>query len=206
MKKHRINGWFVLGLLLLAAAFSLIGYNLWEAVRAGEQASEHAACLQSAIPEAQPEQVPDYILNPDMEMPVETIDGVDYIGTLEIPSLSRTLPVISEWSYPLLKLAPCRYEGSAYKDNLIIAAHNYATHFGDLKELHAGDEVTFTDVDGNVFRYEVSDLETLDPYAVEEMSEGEWDLTLFTCTIGGQSRVTVRCVRTEQSEQFDSSP
>ena len=33
--------------------------------------------------------------------------------------------------------------------------------------------------------------------AVEEMTAGEYDLTLFTCTYGGQSRVTVRCDREE---------
>jgi sortase A len=26
------------------------------------------------------------------------------------------------------------------------------------------------------------------------MESGDWDLTLFTCTTGGQSRITVRCV------------
>lgn len=25
------------------------------------------------------------------------------------------------------------------------------------------------------------------------MKEGDWDLTLFTCTFGGQQRFTVRC-------------
>ena len=57
-----------------------------------------------------------------------------------------------------------------------------------------GDEITFTDVDGNMFGYEVIELETLSPFAIEEMTGGNWDLTLFTCTVGGQYRVTVRCV------------
>ena len=79
----------------------------------------------------------------------------------------------------------------------MIAAHNYSSHFGRLKNLSQGDEVTFTDVDGNVFSYVVAALETLSPYAVEEMTSGGWDLTLFTCTIGGKSRVTVRCETTD---------
>ena len=37
------------------------------------------------------------------------------------------------------------------------------------------------------------ELETLDADAVDYMSAGDWDLTLFTCTYGGQSRVTIRC-------------
>ena len=77
----------------------------------------------------------------------------------------------------------------------VIAAHNYKTHFGRLKELRPGDEVRFTDTEGNAFRYTVAELETLGKYDVEEMAAGDWDLTLFTCTYGGQSRVTVRCLR-----------
>ena len=57
-----------------------------------------------------------------------------------------------------------------------------------------GDEVVFRDVDGNEFRYEAVELETLEKAAVEEMQAGDWDLSLFTCTVGGQTRVTVRCI------------
>lgn len=139
--------------------------------------------------------IPDYILNPEMDMPEEEVDGQKYIGVLKIPVLSLELPVISEWSYPSLRIAPCRYAGSAYLNSMVIAAHNYYSHFGYLKDLSPGDEVTFTDVDGNIFRYEVSALEILSPFAVEEMTNGDWDLTLFTCTVGGQSRVTIRCAQ-----------
>ena len=74
-------------------------------------------------------------------------------------------------------------------------AHNYASHFGGLSELSEGDNVFFTDMDGIVTMYEVVAQDILDPYAVEEMTSGEFDLTLFTCTYGGQSRVTVYCDR-----------
>ena len=132
-------------------------------------------------------------------MPTVSFDGNDYIGRVDIPSLGLSLPVISEWSYPRLKIAPCRYTGSAYLDNLIIAAHNYSSHFGNLNRLNTGDTVTFTDVDGNQFTYAVSLIEDLPGTAIEEMQAGEWDLTLFTCTLGGRSRVTVRCERTADS-------
>lgn len=45
------------------------------------------------------------------------------------------------------------------------------------------------------FEYEVVSLEILIPEDVEPMEEGDWDLTLFTCTIGGKTRITVRCAR-----------
>ena len=202
-----------LGLLLVAAALFLTAYNLYDEHRAELAAGRAVAQLEIPLPvnapaEAPPEgtaaqapanpreiEIPDYVLDPTREMPVRSIDGEDYIGMLEIPALDRTLPVMSEWSYPRLKIAPCRYAGSAYLGNLIIAAHNYRSHFRNLKKLSEGDIVRFTDMDGNVFSYEVTLLEILQPNEADEMESGDWDLTLFTCTVGGKSRVTVRCKR-----------
>lgn len=178
-------------------------YNLLDARRAADAANHALRELTPEVRDLPPTEgkaevetepvFPDYVLDPNMEMPVENIDGIDYIGILRIPSLDLELPVISQWSYPHLKTAPCRYAGSAYQNNLIICAHNYTSHFGNLKKLPEGDSITFTDVDGNVFTYEVELLETLHPVDTEEMERGGWDLTLFTCTIGGAYRVTVCC-------------
>lgn len=194
------------GLLLLLAALFLTVYNLYDGWRAWQSAVRAADQLETLIPARTEEaavgavelEIPDYLLNPEMEMPIQHVDGQDYIGILKIPAFDLSLPVISEWSYPRLKTAPCRYSGSAYTDDLIIAAHNYALHFGRLKGLSEGDTVIFTDVDGNVFQYRVLCREILMPMDTEEMESGEWDLTLFTCTRGGQSRVTVRCERVSE--------
>lgn len=134
-----------------------------------------------------------YEIDPNMEMPTMEVDGIDYVGVLTIPDLQLVLPVINEWSYNALTIAPCRYAGTAYKDNFVIAAHNYTSHFGNLKKLQEGAEVRFTDINGNIFKYKVASLETLEAIAVEEMTDSQWDLTLFTCTIGGRARVTLRC-------------
>lgn len=199
------------GLLLIAAALFLVSYNLYDELRAEQSARQAVTQLDAYLPaEAAPEAssdsagdqeplvsdertvIPDYVLSPNMEMPVETINGIDFIGVLRIPALELELPVISEWNYPNLKSAPCRYSGSAYLNNLIICGHNYTSHFGTLKNLWEGDIATFTDIDGNVFIYKMVERETLNPTDIEGMESGNWDLTLFTCTVGGQSRVTIR--------------
>lgn len=136
---------------------------------------------------------PPFVQYPEMEMPTREIDGQTYIGMVEVPALELSLPVISEWTYPRLKKAPCRYVGSVYSKDMVICGHNYDRHFGRLKDLAVGDEVRFTDMDGNVFFYSICGTEQLGKYAVEDMLAGEWDLTLFTCTKGGRMRVTVRC-------------
>ena len=143
--------------------------------------------------------IPDYVLNPYMEMPVTVIEGHEYIGVLSVPSLGLDLPVMSEWSYPKLKIAPCRYKGSAYTHNLIIAGHNYRKPFSPIKSLEPGERIVFTDAEGNQFFYQVDTVEILKKTAVEQMEAGEWDLTLFTCTYGGQTRFTLRCILEEES-------
>jgi sortase A len=108
-------------------------------------------------------------------------------------ALDLELPVLTDWSYEKVKKAPCHYYGSYYEKDFVIAAHNYKSHFGRLSALRAGDVVVFTDVNGTAHRYEVALLETLPKTATKEMITSGFDLSLYTCTTGGGSRVTVRC-------------
>ena len=195
MKANRGTVWINAGLLLIAAALFLSVYNEWESHEARDSARQVIAQLCDELPTeaGEPTTLPDV----RREMPVKTINGRDYIGVLSIPSLELELPVISQWDYPALKVAPCRYSGSLYQDNLIICAHNYASHFGKLKELQPGDIVLFTDMDEHVVTFRMVERETLNPMDAEGMEAGDWDLTLFTCTIDGQTRVTIRLERVE---------
>ncbi len=181
-----------IGCLFILAALTLGGYNLWDNHRAEQSINGILAQLPIRKPPAS-DTTPDYILNPDMEMPTEEIDGYLYIGKVSIPALELELPVMDTWDYKRMKIAPCRYVGTAYRPGFVICAHNYTSHFGRLKNLSPGDSVIFTDVAGNEFSYEVMVVETLAPTAVEKMKSDDWDLTLFSCTIGGRARVTVRC-------------
>ena len=196
------------GLLCVAAAAALTCYNMWDDARAAAVSrtavdsllpivDEHVAEKLAADPiEAAEDAITEaYLINVGayIDMPVEVIDGEAYVGLLSIPALSLELPVLSEWSYDGLRAAPCRYAGSAYMGDLVICAHNYTYHFGRLRELSAGDEVLLVDMSGEIFRYEVAEILTLEPTAVSEMLRSEYDLTLYTCTLGGAARVTVRC-------------
>ena len=182
-------------LLLIISAFSLTVYNIWDEQRAGQEVSKVIEQLSEEISEtteeAENEQL--YLKHPDMEMPTVLIDGNRYLGILEIPALNLKLSIMESWSYPNLKISPCRYEGSVYSEDMIIAGHDYRSHFGLLKKLQQGDQIAFTDVDGNRFVYEVVGKEILAGTDVEEMESGDWDLTLFTCTYSGRTRMTIRC-------------
>ncbi|MGI5958416.1 MAG: sortase [Massiliimalia sp.] len=209
-KRQKVGGGFIaVGILMLVAAVALYGYNLYDEYRAGKSANSVLEELQQQIPALKTtegtsaqevylpddSQLPDYSANPEMEMPEKKVAEDYYIGVLEIYSLGISLPVISEWDDDALQIAPCRYSGSAYTGNLVIAAHNYQTHFGRIKTLLSGDQVIFTDVKGHSFLYEVTAVETIQSTDVEEVLSEEWDLTLFTCTLDGLERVVVHCLK-----------
>lgn len=208
-RRRRGSALMLAGTMLIAAAFVVAWLNIQEDKRAGEASREILMQMQQtlALPAAPADSPvptdevavlavePDFIRHPEMEMPVTEIDGREYVGVLDIPRLERSLPVMSSWSYPKLKIAPCVYTGSIYSRDMVISAHNYEEHLRYLWQLEPGDEVRFTDVSGNVFVYEVTLQEILAPYEVDRMTtRSNWDLTLFTCKTGGRMRITTRCV------------
>lgn len=173
----------ILGCVLIAGAVALLLYNRYEDAAAGASVEQVLPDLEQAIEE------------PASSAATLEIDGEEYMGILTIPALELELPVMSDWSYPKLKIAPCRYTGAAETNDLVICGHNYDRHFGRLKTLTAGDSVTFTGLDGKTIYYTVEAVEIVQPTDIDYMVHSDYDLTLYTCTYGGKTRVAVRCNR-----------
>lgn len=196
-----------LGMIMILAAAGLLVSNEFQDADAGKASQQVLPELMAQIEQRHEEAeegtfttvdvipgMPPELMDPAaFQMTEVEIDGYGYVGYLSIPALELELPIMSQWDYDRLKIAPCRYTGSVLGEDLVLMAHNYNRHFGRLKDLSAGDTVIFMDMDGNVTHYLVMALDILEPDAVEEMTAGIYDLTLFTCTYGGQSRVTVYC-------------
>lgn len=213
----------ILGAVLLLSAASLYAYNEWENAQAGQraqdamsqvtaqiqlrqEAQEEALSGETAAPEDDPEQDQQDAQEPTepalqdtepQEMVRVEINGYDYIGYLKIPVLGLELPVMADWDYGRLRIAPCRYSGTTMGDDLVLLAHNYRKHFGTLSKLTPGDHVIFVDMDGVQTDYEVILVDTVAANDVEKVEFSGFDLTLFTCTYGGERRVTVYCDRSE---------
>lgn len=208
----------LLGVLLLLAAAGLALHNVKEDQRSSAACAEvmeqimairqekQEGKIPSAAPEpettqasreteetGEPEELPEI---PDIYDPTMTevmIYGYPYIGYLSVPDLELALPIISEWSYPRFQIAPCRVSGTVLEKNLVLGAHNYPSHFGRLSQLSRGADIYFTDMDDNAYHYQVADIEILQPNDIDLLTAGEYPLTLFTCTYGGKTRVTIRC-------------
>lgn len=198
----------LIGLALLGGAAYIFMQNQQENEAAGTGAQTALEALQEMLPtttapqttapEVTEESVPETTLDP--EMPVVEVDGYEYIGYLDLPRLEMTLPIMSEWDSLRLQIAPCRQFGSSRTDDLVIAGHNYASHFGRLNELDVGDTVRFTDMEGVVSTYTICRVETLRPTQVEDVQNSGYDLVLYTCTYGGRSRVVLFCDREENPD------
>lgn len=202
----------ILGIGLVLGAVYLSMFNQQEDASAQKSSESVMPVLIQQIQENTKETLPASETMPELEvykpmnllteeekkMTEVVIDGIPYIGYLSIPKLGLDLPIISTWNYQRLNVAPCRYAGTVRGENMVLMAHNYTSHFGKISQLEAGDTITFTDMDGEFTCYEVVGEDVLDSTAVEEMTAGVFDLTLFTCTYGGKYRLTVYC------DQIDS--
>jgi hypothetical protein len=188
----RKNIYFYFGGACILLAFLCLTHNLREDHEAKVRTQKIVTELKEKVGKNSCPQN-NYIENPKMEMPTRQINGLDYIGYLKIEKLSLDLPILSDWSYPLIRISPARYSGSVYENNMIILAHNYNAHFGYIHRLDKGDKVEFVDMDNNHFIYKVEEVEKINGDKMKELLSGDWDLTLFTCTLGGKSRVVVRC-------------
>ena len=193
----------ILGICCLISSVGFIAYNDWEEENAQNASKNILQDIRKNIPdntreesaseESARDESEDNLVDIPQEMPTTQVNGYDCIGILSIPVLELELPVLTDWSYTRLKIAPCHYFGSYYEKDFVIAAHNYQSHFGRLSELQPKDLILFTDISGTVYCYEVVLLETLPGNATEEMITSGFDLSLYTCTPGGANRVTVRC-------------
>lgn len=214
----------ILGTVSLLVALSIVLYNVNEDFSGNEFSSNLVAQIKSEIPtlsyvDNTPNDI-DVIETPSLEDEIRTkyedtpfteidefevttveqpllyIDGNYYLGIITIPLLDLELPIFNDVTTKNLKKAPCVYDGNILNGNLILAGHNYRSHFGRIKELNTGDEIYITDANGKVYQYEVVQSEILNEYDVQGMKSNSenWDLTLFTCTLSGRSRVTVRAI------------
>ena len=180
--------------MVMAAAIWV--YNDLEDRRAAAYSLGTAQVLLDVIGEAEASFYEDYDA-PDAATTGRrriVIDGETYIGVLRIPKLDLSLPINDTLSDEALKMTPCRYSGNIDDKDLVIAAHNYRTHFGRVHTLSEGDTLIFTDVEGRMFTFYVDHLVTVQPSEAAIVKHSEFPLTLFTCNYDGRARVVIRCI------------
>lgn len=136
-----------------------------------------------------------------------TDSGAKYttVAVINIPKLDITYPVIysqraSEQTLDeLLKISVIKYWGPEPNKtgNLCIAGHNYHNKrfFSNVSKLENGDRIYITDTTNKTVEYIVYKKYIVDPTdlsCTSQLTNGNTDITLITCTMSGKQRTIVK--------------
>ena len=153
MKKQPNRLCVLIGIcLLIVAALVLIfwqgGIHSYQ-----QEAVKYVQTIRALIPEPQGASLEE---KRDNTMSVLGIEGEDFVGILEMPKFGSSLPVCADWGK--VSEYPCRLGGSVYDRTIQIGATSQKGQYDFYREISVGDCLYFTDMEGNRFSYEVTDI------------------------------------------------
>ena len=127
------------------------------------------------------------------------------IATINIPKINVEYPILDgetdsvEETEALLKISPTKFWGPEPNEvgNFCIVGHNYRNtrFFSKVPTLENGDIIEITDLTGKTINYRVYNKYTVDPTDVSctsQLTNGNKEVTLITCTNDSQHRVIVK--------------
>lgn len=156
--------------IIIVGMFAFIAYNIFSLNQGGRRAKDVIATLETIIPGLGVESDVATGLGRDPLASV-SIDGIDIVGVLEIPSLDVVAPVMSQ-SQDDIEYFTKWLDGSPVKGHFKISGGRDDV-FRKIASLSPGDRVAFTDVDGVRYGYEV-----MTQYHLKKWDEGDNDLLI----------------------------
>ena len=190
MKKRKINIFYILGVVLIAAAVGLYVARTAAISEAEQKTSEIAEQIENLLPTRTAGIVGEYY---EGHMPAYSIDGTDYVGLLQVRNLGIKRPILSKWSKKDVVTHPFKYCGSVYTGNMVIGGSNHKGQMDFLSQLDLGYEVIITDMLGNEFFYKVERIDRATDLDDEQIASDEYSLTLFTYERSEGKYIVVRC-------------
>ena len=176
------------GIMMLAAALVTLLFWQWNIHASAKAAGEYVHTLRTLIPEprgAVPEQ------RQDNAMAVLSLNGMDFVGILEMPAFDSSLPVGADWGN--ISRYPCCFSGSVYDRSIRIGATSQPGQYDFFREISVGDSLYFTDMTGNRYRYVVEDIRYT-RHAGEEIPDSrEADLMLFIQNVYAFEYIRIYC-------------
>lgn len=132
----------------------------------------------------------------EVNMP-EKMGNYNILGEIEIPKIDVKMYVLDTTTDDSLNLSVTKFWGDGIHEagNFSIIGHNYRGMFRDLKELVIGDTFTLTDRTGRICTYVVYDIFIVEPddvSCIEDTLLGQREVTLITCTTGGEKRLILK--------------
>lgn len=146
--------------------------------------------------------------NARLDTKIYTTDaGAQYttVAVINIPSINITYPVIysndtsSKTVEDLLKISVVKYWGPDANNpgNFCIVGHNYHNKrfFSKAAELKNGDTIYVTDTNNKTLEYRVYANYVVEPddlKCTSQLTNGQTEITLITCTMTGKQRTIIK--------------
>ena len=160
----------------------------WNISSSEKQAQYYVSTLQALIPEPQ-NAVPEE--RRDNTMAVLSVDGIDFVGIVELPRYGSALPVCADWGE--VSKYPCRFSGSIYDGTMQIGATTQKGQYDFYRERSLGDTVCFIDMEGNRYTFTITSLRYEDHADQTALQQRESALTLFIKNIYSFEYLIVFC-------------
>lgn len=164
----------IVGVCLIIAAAVTLALWRWNIHNSEKQVQYYVNTLRSLIPEPQAA-VPEERRNNTMS--VLSVDGIDFVGLLELPRYESVLPVCADWGKT--SRYPCRFTGSIYDGTMQLGATTQKGQYDFSRELSVGDTIHYTDVEGNRYTFTITSLGSEKHADQAALQRKEAALTLF---------------------------
>ena len=174
------------GLVLTAGAIMV--YWQWSIHTSAQHSRDCVQALGTLIPEVQNAALEE---RQDNTMAVMGLDGTDYVGILEFPLCDSVLPVCGDWGNPVR--SPRRLGGSIYDGTIQIGATSQRGQYDFFRQISVGDQIFFTDMEGNRYALTVSDLRYAKHADQTILNRSDAQMTLFIKNIYAFEYLIVSC-------------
>lgn len=165
-----------IGIALILVAVGLVVSSHLGSKKAQTNVKEIVSKMYSLMPDVK-NSAPDNRSN--TTMPMFEIDGENFVGIIEVPNFSKSLPIYGKWEASRVTDYPCKYLGSMYDGSLIVGGSDNEGQFDFVKTISNGDNVFVTDTTGLRFKYSVTDINRTKDVSTENLTSQEADLILF---------------------------
>ena len=117
---------------------------------------------------------------------VKVLNNISVIGSIEIPKINISYPIIQTVNKDLLKISVCRFAGPLPNriGNLCIAGHNYKNNlmFSKLHLLNIGDSIYIEDLNNTKLEYIIYTKFIVDENNLDcTQDTNNIEITLITC-------------------------
>lgn len=127
------------------------------------------------------------------------------LGTIEIPKINLSYPILSTLTEENLKISPCKFYGPnlGEKGNICIAGHNYDNDkfFSNLYLLEINDTIFIYDNNKVKYSYKVFNIYEVkenDFSPLYDYDKNNKELTLLTCNNVNKHRIIVKAIQSKQ--------